>query len=422
MPENSRRRNIIIIVVVILILIVLLLLRCSRPEPAPAGHVAGPAPEAPAQPSHVSPPAVAASGANEPDEVLTPATITVPEQVNAGAVFPVTWTGPNNRGDYLTIVRKEAPENATGDFRLAKEGSKLQLTAHIEPGEYEVRYVTARSHKVLGRAPVTIMPAGATLDADAEVVLGAKISVTWTGPANTSDYITLVLKETPDGEYGNYTYTRDGSPLTVTAPTVTGAAELRYMTGQGGKVIGRRAIRIVMADVSLSAPAEVVAGSTVNVTWTGPNNPSDFLTLVANGTPDGEYGNYGYTRDGSPLPVTMPFLVGNAELRYMTGQGYTVLGRRPIRLVAAEVSLSAPARAAAGSPVSITWTGPAYSGDYLTILPKEKADGEYESYTNASAGSPLTVNAPKTTGEHEIRYMTGQGGKVLARRPITITP
>lgn len=420
--DNSRRRSLIAaIVVALLILLLLLLVRCKRTKSAASEPAVAP-PTAAATAPITAQPAAVAPGTKEPDEVLTPATVQAPPQAGAGAVFPVTWTGPNNRGDYLTIVRKEAPGDATGVFRLAKEGSKLQLTAHIEPGEYEVRYVTARSRKVLGRAPVTIVPAGATLDAAVEVVLGAKISVTWTGPDNKSDYVTLVLKETPDGQYGNYTYTRDGSPLTVTAPPVTGDAELRYMTGQGNKVIGRRAIRIIMADVSLSAPAEVAAGSTVNVTWTGPNNPSDFVTLVAKGTPDGEYGNYGYTRDGSPVPLIMPFLVGDAELRYMNGQGYKVLGRRPIRLVAVEVSISASVTAAAGSPVSIIWTGPAYSGDYLTIVPKGKADGEYEKYTNASEGSPLTVNAPKTTGEHEIRYMTGQGGKVLARRPILITP
>lgn len=418
MPENSRRNRIIAIVVAILILLLLLLVRC---KPAAKPQAAAPTPATTTAPV-TSTPSPATSAAKEPDEILTPATVQAPAQVGAGAKFSLTWTGPNNRGDYLTIVRKEAPEEASGDYRVTKEGSPLQLTAHIEPGGYEVRYVTGRSLKVLGLAPVTIVPAAATLDAVAEVVLGSTVSVTWTGPNNHGDYITLAAKGAPDEQDGHYTATSYGSPLTVIMPVVTGDAELRYKTGQGGKVLARRDIRILMADVSLSAPAEAVAGSTVNVTWTGPDNQGDFVTLVAKGTADGEYGNYGYSRQGSPVPVIMPIMVGDAELRYMTGQGNKVLGRRPIRLVAAEVSLSAPATAAAGSAVSITWTGPAYSGDYLTIVPKEKADGEYGDYTNSNAGSPLTVTAPKTAGDHEIRYMTGQGGKVLSRRPITITP
>ncbi len=418
--DESSRRNRIIAVIVAIIIILILLFRCQRPKPVPVA-LAAPAPTPVQNPAAVQPAAPAAPGAKEPDEILTPATVQAPPQVGAGAKFSVTWTGPNNRGDYVTIVRQEAPAATLADYRDTKVGSTLQLTASIDPGEYEVRYVTGRSHQILGRAPVKITAATATLDAAAEVVLGSTISVAWTGPDNRGDFITLVPKDTPDGQYGNYTDSKNGSPLLVTAPPVAGEAELRYMTGQGNKVLGRRNVRIVMPDVTLSAPAEVVGGSTVAVTWSGPNNPGDFVTLVAPGTRDGEYGNYGYTRQGSPVSVIMPFLTGNAELRYMTGQGNKVLGRRPIRLTAPEVRLSAAAEAAAGSAVNITWTGPAYSGDYLTIVEKEKPDGQYGTYTNVRAdGSPVTMKAPETAGAYEIRYMTGQGGKVLARRPIKI--
>jgi len=419
--EKSSRRNRIITIIVVIIILLLLLIKCQKVKPV-ASQPPAPTPTAAQAPAAASP-GTPAPGAKEPDEVLTPATLQAPLQVGAGAKFSVTWTGPNNRDDYVTIVRKEAVEAGSADYKQTKVGSTLQLTAHVEPGEYEVRYVTGRSHKVLGRAPVTITPAVATLEAAAEVVLGATISVTWTGPDNRGDYITLVPKEASDGHIGNYTMTDKGSPLSVIVPVVTGDAELRYQTGQGDKVLARRLVRILMPDVTLSAPAEVVAGSTVGVTWTGPNNPGDFVTLVATGTPDGDFGNYGYTRSGSPVPVIMPFLTGEAELRYMTGQGNKVIGRRPIKLTAAQASLSAAATAAAGSAVSITWTGPAYSGDYVTIVAKAKADGEFGNYTTVRAGgSPVNLNAPKTAGDFEIRYMTGQGGKVLARRPISITP
>jgi len=163
-----------------------------------------------------------------------------------------------------------------------------------------------------------------------------------------------------------------------------------------------------------------VAGTTINVTWTGPNNPGDYITLVPKETPDGQYGNYAATSNGSPLPVIMPIMSGEAELRYMTGQGGRVLGRRPIRMVAAEVSLSAAAEAAAGSTVTVTWAGPNNPGDYITVVARGTEDGQYGDYTNTNNGSPLALTAPKDPGDAELRYMTGQGGKVLARRPIRI--
>jgi Ca-activated chloride channel family protein len=130
--------------------------------------------------------------------------------------------------------------------------------------------------------------------------------VAWKGPNNSGDYITIVPKEMPDGQYANYTVTSNGSPLKLLTPIMEGSAELRYMTGQGGKVLARRPITIVTAKVSLSAPAECAAGSDVSITWTGPNNPGDYITVVAKGTPDGQYGAYTVTSEGSPLKVKAP--------------------------------------------------------------------------------------------------------------------
>jgi Ca-activated chloride channel family protein len=415
-PEGSRGRNTIIALVVILILILLLLLRCS-PQVTEKGTA--PAPSVPSASDEPRQPAAAATAA-EPDEVLTPATLTVPERVTAGTPFSVAWIGPDNRGDYVTIVRVEAAASVHGSYQETKEGSPLELNAPVDPGAHEVRYVTGRSKTILGRAPVEVVPASATLDAAAEVVLGAQLSVAWTGPDNEGDYITIVPKETPDGQYGNYAGTDEGSPLTVSAPTVAGEAELRYMTGQGHKVLARRPIRIVAADVSLSAPADAVAGTTIEVAWAGPNNPGDYITVVARETPDGQYGNYTVTSGGSPLKLLLPIMAGSAELRYMTGQGNRVLGRRALAIRAAEITLSAPAEAAADSDVSVTWTGPDNPGDYITVVATGTPDGQYGNYTATSQGSPMSVKAPEAAGDAELRYMTGQGNKVLARRPIKI--
>lgn len=421
--ENKSRRNQTIIAVIILIILALLLIRCQRLKPAvsaPTPAVILPRTSAPT--TAVAQPAPGAPGTKEPDEILTPATVQPPAQIVTGTAFQVTWTGPANRDDYLTIVRKNAPDGTYAAYVLTRTGNPLALTAPVEPGDCEVRYMTSRSRTVLGRAPIAVLPAGATLSAVDEITLDTPVSVTWTGPNNPNDYITIVAKNEPEGRYGNYTLTRTGSPLTVTAPPVAEEAELRYMTGQGGKVLARRPLKIIAPEVNLAAAAEGVAGSVVAVTWTGPANPSDYITIVSKGTPDGQYRNYTNVSKGSPLDVILIMEPGDAELRYMTGRGAKVLARRPIRIVAADVSLTAPAEAAVESAISITWTGPANPGDYITVVSKGTPDGQYGNYTNANKDHPLTVKAPKTAGEAELRYMSGQGAKVLARRPITITP
>jgi hypothetical protein len=417
MSNSSRRRNVVIIVLAILLLLLLLLVRCGRKPP-----VVPPADTPPATASTLPTPApiTTASSAVEPADLLTSATIEVPPQVHAGAKFMAKWTGPDNKSDYLSVVKKSSTDGVYANYAKVHTVNPVELLAPMEPGEWEVRYMTRHSDQILGRATVVVTPVEAALNAADEIVLGSPLSVTWTGPNNAGDYITLVLKETPDGASGNFVYTTKNSPLSVTAPVTPGEAELRYMTGQGDKVLARRPVRIVTPQVTLSADPETIAGSTARITWSGPNNAGDYVTIVSAGAKDGEHDNYTYTAQGSPMSLLIPIMSGDAELRYMTGQGGKVLQRRRIRIVMPGVTLTSPAEAAAASAVDVSWTGPDYGGDYITIVPSGAKEGTYADYTLAHTGTTLKVKAPKEPGSAEVRYMSGQGGKVLQRRPIQI--
>jgi hypothetical protein len=326
MSQPNRRRTIAIIIVVILLLLALLMVKCQRPKKAAPGPVASTT--APATPS--AQPSAPAPGGKQPDEVLTPATLQFPARVSAGKPFPVQWTGPNNPRDYITVIRKESADAVYGNYRDTREGNPVELLAPIEPGEWEVRYVTSGSHTVLARVPLVVAANEVTLQAPAEVVAGTVVPVSWTGPNNAGDYLTLVPKDLPDGQYGNYTNTSKGSPLTITAPITPGDVEVRYMTGQGAKVLQRFPLRVVAAEISLSAAAAAAAGSKVTVTWTGPNNTGDYITLVPQSLPDGQYASYANTSAGPTVSVVALKSAGLAEIRYMSGQGAKVLKRIPI--------------------------------------------------------------------------------------------
>ncbi|MEO6003824.1 MAG: hypothetical protein ABIZ04_04725 [Opitutus sp.] len=323
----------------------------------------------------------------------------------------------------MTIVRSDARPSDTGNYAEATPSADLEMTAPVNAGDYELRYITARSKTILGRTPLAVQAPTASVTGPDEAVLGTNVSVSWTGPNNPNDYITVVAQSAPDGRYGNYTLTSKGSPLTVTVPVDAGDAEVRYMTGQGAKVLARRPIKIISPELSLSAPEQVEAGSTFDVKWTGPNNPGDYVTIVPKEFPDGRYANYTETKTGSVLKLLALITPGEAELRYMTGTGARVLARRGIMINAAHVSLDALPEVTAGTAVKITWKGPANRGDYITIVPQSLPDGQYARYTDTSKGSPLTVEAPMDLGACEIRYVSGQGSKVLARRAInTVAP
>ena len=80
----------------------------------------------------------------------------------------------------------------------------------------------------------------------------------------------------------------------------------------------------------MRAPAEGVAGGTVMVEWTGPDNTNDYLTIVAKAANDGAPYRTTFTSQGYPAKLEVPKEAGAAEVRYMSGQGHVVLARAPI--------------------------------------------------------------------------------------------
>jgi Ca-activated chloride channel family protein len=112
---------------------------------------------------------------------------------------------------------------------------------------------------------------------------------------------------------------------------------------------------------------------------------------------------------------------GEAEIRYLNGQDYETLVRIPLTLKAAQVTLSAPKTAEAGTKVNVKWTGPDHKGDFITIVPKGTPEKKWKKYASTRGGSPAAIMV-EGDGPHEIRYLAGQDYRTLARIPITITP
>ncbi len=68
----------------------------------------------------------------------------------------ITWQGPNNERDFITIVPAGTPERQYKACKYTKEGSSLELRAREVPGEYEVRYLTGQTYATLATAKVTV--------------------------------------------------------------------------------------------------------------------------------------------------------------------------------------------------------------------------------------------------------------------------
>jgi hypothetical protein len=91
------------------------------------------------------------------------ATIEGPATVASGARFEIAWSGPNNGGDWVTIVPAGAAPRAYASYVDARSGraggrpgpSAATLLAPTQAGRYELRYVQQGS-RVIGTRSIDV--------------------------------------------------------------------------------------------------------------------------------------------------------------------------------------------------------------------------------------------------------------------------
>ena len=361
-------------------------------------------------------------GRSEPFATLAlTASVVAPAEVAGGSAFAVDWEGPANSRDYLTIVPEGAEDHSWTSYAYTSAGTPARLTAPLDPGRYEVRYVTGQANSVLARQGLIITEVSASVQAPDEVAAGASFEVAWQGPDNERDYVTIVAEGADEGTWLSYAYTRQGTPLSLTAPIEPGRYEVRYATGQGNRTLGSAPITVTTVGASVQPPAgEVAAMSAFEVAWSGPDNARDYITIVPEGAREGAYTSYAYTSRGSPATLTAPLEPGRYEVRYVTGQGNNTLASAMMRVAAVDAQVEPPAETAAGARFEVAWSGPDNARDYITIVPEGAREGAYTSYAYTSRGSPATLTAPTEPGRYEVRYVTGQGNHTLASAPIQV--
>ncbi len=171
------------------------------------------------------------------------ATIEVAATVPAGGPFTVDWTGPDNPKDHLQVYTAEGGKIPYSSHAYtALNPGRAELVAPEEPGPYAIAYVTGDS--VVTTTPVTVAPVTASLNADDAVDAGVAFPVSWTGPGNRRDVITMIGEDPNFPVARGYIANSEGDTVMLPAPAKNGDYELRYMT-PGGKQLASRPISVV---------------------------------------------------------------------------------------------------------------------------------------------------------------------------------
>ncbi len=263
------------------------------------------------------------------------AQIIAPSEAEAGSTIEIGWTGPDYADDYIGIGRVDAEGGASWEnWTYTREGNPLKLVMPPEPGDYLITYFQRQDRTPLVSVPITLKPVEATLDAPAEAPMGSTIEVAWTGPDYREDYIGIGLADAQGGaQWENWTYTRDGSPTKLLVPATPGEYLIRYFVRQDRGAIAEIPITVTPVTATLTAPETAAAGSTIEIGWTGPDYKEDYIGVGLVGASGGaQWQSWAYTRDGSPVQITLPDTPGDYVVQYFIRQDRDSIASRPIKV------------------------------------------------------------------------------------------
>ena len=373
---------------------------------------------------------------------LPEATLEAPEKVEIGKTFVVAWQGPGEEQDHIWLADPTSDDGkgkmlrgrrvATADF----DKKQVSLIAPIKPGSYELQYQFGRGRQVIATRPIEVVEAEVSLNAPPSADIGTTIVVDWVGPGGVRDAIDLFDASAKQGEGAILQRKRlqnedfENRKARIILPTEPGFYQLRYWNGEDSKVMATREIEVLTAEVSLSAPEAVDMGRSFVVDWVGPGGNRDHAELF---DPKGNNGNgrVVYVKrlandefDKRKVTLIAPVKPGEYELRYLDGQGRSILATRPITVKATEVTIGAPAKVAAGEIFTVSWVGPGATRDSIDLVSGDAEEGK----TIASArlangdydGQKVKLKAPKQPGGYTLRYRNADSGTVPATTPVVV--
>jgi len=202
--------------------------------------------------------------------------------------------------------------------------------------------------------------------------------------------------------------------LYIQAKNAKGLADALDATLNGGAQPDAQASGPI---AGLSAPEQAPIGTEIEVGWAVSETAAlDTIQIGAAG--DQGHSGYVYARSGNPVTIQMPGTPGPYELRYVS-QDQTIVARRPITVVPAPVSLSAPEQAIVGQLVPVHWVGPDAELDNVQL--RRPGEDGYQSYDYVSGNNPVTLRMPDVPGRYELAYVLNDS-QAIATRAIEVMP
>ena len=344
------------------------------------------------------------------------ASFTAPKEAKAGSELEINWQGPEGFGDRLVIY-----ENG-GDGRVAvaaavADQSNLTLVAPSNTGEFEICYETGGTGQVLARQALTLAAPKVAVGCARQVGAGTLLKVTWQGPAAEGDLLAIAGAGNDNKRYRFLRLKETNGETEILVPDKMGTYKLQYVSGVDERVLAEQEFRTMRVNATVMGPETAPAGSDIEVKWSGPAGPGDFL---------GIYGNNGQNKvtlvsrlkvdNQTEVTMLAPDYPGSYRLRYVTGQSQRILAETKFKVTDVEAEVHVLRWVKVNQEFEVKFKGPGNKLDVITLLDYENPQTPTRIFYQGVGRAPvMMVKAPPKPGLYEVQYVMGKTGRVLAK-------
>jgi hypothetical protein len=326
----------------------------------------------------------------------------------------VSWNAPQETGGLLEI--RPDQEGARRVSYAYVRNNPEGIEAPEAPGRYVIVYLFERA--VRATAPLTVVMPEASVSGPDTVGAGEAFEIKWSGPASRNDQITWAQRGSAFIRGSSYGYVQgaEQGSRSLRAPAEPGEYDIIYRSGD--TILARHPVTVGSIEATVSVPARIHAGGSIEVAFEGPNNTGDLITFADRGGDARRgIGSYSYVGNasGNKLTLRAGETLGAYDVVYVSND--SVIGRTPIDIVEARVGIDGPSEVQSRMRFSVDWSGAGNAGDLIFIV---DGDGAEYSYSYVDPNEPsVELVAPANVGDYRLIYRT-RGGVTLAEEALAV--
>ena len=233
------------------------------------------------------------------------------DEVPAGHVFDLEWSGPGHERDWVDIAEPGAPPGTYHSYVLVRTGNPMKMRAPSNPGTWEIRYLNGSDTQIMGSKTLTVTDGGVTLAGLDEVKAGETFELAWTGPGHERDWIDIAEPGAAPGTYHSYVLVRTGNPMIMRAPSIPGTWEIRYLNGSDTRIMATRVLAVT-GRRGYAFRRGLRCAPATRWRWVGPVPAikGTGSTLPNPAQNRATYQSYSLVRTGNPVEIRAPCRTG----------------------------------------------------------------------------------------------------------------